>query len=81
MACIHVNILYRMSTCMLEKGDIMKKKKKKQPITGSALSIDNGNQVLLGVRVSEAERQKIKMYAIKNGTTVTQLIRKYIDSL
>ena len=70
-----------MSTCMLEKGDILKKKKKKQPITGSALSIDNGNQVLLGVRVSEAERQKIKMYAIKNGTTVTQLIRKYIDSL
>ena len=70
-----------MSTCMLEKGDIMKKKKKQQPITGSALSIDNGNQVLLGVRVSEAERQKIKMYAIKNGTTVTQLIRKYIDSL
>ena len=58
-----------------------KKKRKQQSNTECSLSTEMDKQVLLGVRVTESERQKIKMYAIKNGTTVTQLIRKYIDSL
>lgn len=60
----------------------MKKKKKKQQ-NSAEMPIANEKciPVLLGVRVTEAERQKIKMYAVQHGTTVTQLIRQYIDSL
>lgn len=61
----------------------MKKKKKgkneKQRSTGPVLG--EATQVILGVRMSEAERQKIKVYAAQHNTTVTFLIRSYINSL
>ena len=55
----------------------MKKKKKKQD---SAQPMSS-TQVLLGVRVTESERQKIKVYAARHNKTITDLVREYIYTL
>lgn len=55
----------------------MKKKKKKQD---SAQPMSS-TQVLLGVRVTESERQKIKVYAARHNKTITDLVRAYINTL
>lgn len=61
----------------------MKKKKKKDKHEKDQLAIESssGAQVLLGVRVTEAERQKIKVYAARQGCTIAELVRQYISSL
>lgn len=59
----------------------MKKKKKRDKQDKVTDPEVTSSQVLLGVRVSEAERQKIKMYAVRHGVTIADLVRRYIDSL
>lgn len=59
----------------------MKKSKKKLSKKNMIHLPSSDNQVLLGVRVTESERQKIKMYAIQHGTTVTNLVRGFIHTL
>lgn len=61
----------------------MKKKKKKEKIEREQISAQpiGASQVLLGVRVSETERQKVKVYAARHGKTITELVREYIRTL
>lgn len=66
-----------------------KKKKQKKLILGSAAvatpppkaAASNGDLVMLGIRLSPEEREKIKVYAAQNQTSVASLIRQYIQSL
>lgn len=60
----------------------MKKKKKKQqqePV--QSLQSSNNGKVLIGIRVSESERQELKLYALRNNTTVTAIFRQYIKDI
>lgn len=61
----------------------MKKKKKKEKIEREQISAQpiSDSQVLLGVRVTETERQKIKVYAARHGKTITELVKEYIRTL
>ena len=61
----------------------MKKKKKKDKREREQCTVESlgGPQVLLSVRVTEAERQRIKVYAARQGSTIAGLVRRYISSL
>lgn len=58
-----------------------KKKRDRQGKDPCPRSSTGESQVILGVRVSETERLKIKLYAVRHGVTVADLVRQYISSL
>lgn len=72
---------------MLEmECDVMKKKKvKKQEQIPSSLPApvgeDSNRMVTLAVRISAEERQMLKIYAAQHGTSIAELIRRYVRSV
>lgn len=47
----------------------------------SKVTTSGENLVMLGIRLSPEERDKIKVYAVQHQTSVASLIRQYIQSL
>lgn len=63
------------------KKDKRKKKKIKKAALPPPEATVSDEIVMLGVRMSITERDRIKMYALAHHTSVATLIREYIASL
>lgn len=42
---------------------------------------EDAGEVRINIQVTKGERNKIKVYAAKNGTTITDLFKKFIADL